>query len=295
MLNAMFTMIRLCLKFMLFCLKFGGAVALPFVLSFIFWNFYMRFFKKKKKRKRLIFFPKAKQKPLLLRLLVDFPRQVVTDRIEADPEAFTYSGIHIFCGEQGSGKTISAVEFCQRIKRQYPESILKTNTDISFADKTISDVNDVISCSNGVYGEITFLDEIQNWFASNESRNFPPEMLSEVCQQRKQRKILVATSQVFTRLAKPIREQCTLLYLPMTFMGVLTIVRVYKPKLNSEAELKKLRPIKTYCFIQSKELRESYDTYKKIDRLINGGFKKRSEQPYDNKESVFNVTIAGKP
>jgi hypothetical protein len=29
--------------------------------------------------------------------------------------------------------------------------------------------------TNGIYGEIDCIDEIQNWFSSNQSKNFPPD------------------------------------------------------------------------------------------------------------------------
>lgn len=284
MLDGFFTMLKMVLEFALFCAKWACIALAPLILSFIFYRLYWRC---KGVKKPVSETPREKEHntPLPVKILRDFPRQWTLDYLNKDPDSFSYNGIHIFCGEQGSGKTISAFEFSRRIKREYPRAIMKSNTDCTFADKTISDINDVISSTNGIYGEITFIDEIQNWFASNESKNFPPEMLSEVCQQRKQRKILIATSQVFTRLAKPIREQCTYLYLPLTIAGCFTIVRVYKPKLDSDADVKKLRPIKTYCFVHDDELRNCYDTYKKIERLVQGGFKARTETIFGERES----------
>lgn len=284
MLDGFFSVLKMMLEFVVFCGKWLCIALAPLILSFIFYRVYWHFKGVKKVKSdtvRTIY----KKTPLVFTVFRDFPKQWTIDYLNKDPNSFSYNGIHIFCGEQGSGKTISAFEFSRRIKQEYPKSIMKSNTDCTFADKIITDINDVISSTNGIYGEITFIDEIQNWFASNESKNFPPEMLSEVCQQRKQRKILIATSQVFTRLAKPIREQCTYLYLPLTIAGCFTIVRVYKPKLDSDADVKKLRPIKTYCFVHDDELRNCYDTYKKIERLVQGGFKARTETIFGERES----------
>ena len=56
-------------------------------------------------------------------------------------------------------------------------------------------------------GVLYLIDEIHLEFNSLESKNIPIEIMVEVSQQRKQRKHIVATSQVFGRMAKPLREQ----------------------------------------------------------------------------------------
>ncbi len=109
---------------------------------------------------------------------------------------------------------------------------------------------------NGIYGEIDVLDEIQNWFNSLQSKDFPPEMLTEITQQRKQTKMILGTSQVFSRLAKPIREQTYMLYEPTTLFGCLTFVRKYEIETNADglADNKKYRGC--FFFIQNEELRK---------------------------------------
>ena len=59
------------------------------------------------------------------------------------------------------------------------------------------------------FGVICCLDEMQNWFSSNQSRDFPPEMLQVITQNRKNRRVIFGTAQTFNRLSKPIREQAT--------------------------------------------------------------------------------------
>ena len=104
------------------------------------------------------------------------------------------------------------------------------------------------------------IDGLQNWFASG-LNTLPPGMLEVVTQNRKNRRIILGTSQVFTRLAKGLREQATLVYMPITFAGAVTWVRVKKPV-----------------------LRDAYDTYKVIHTLAKEGFK---EQPPD----IFTKTV----
>lgn len=79
-------------------------------------------------------------------------------------------------------------------------------------------------------------------------------------------------------VAKPIREQCSLVYKPLTLFGALTIVRVYKPKVNDDGQCDALKLRSLFFFVHEKELRNAFDTYKKIETMSLKGFKKQSEQ-----------------
>lgn len=67
----------------------------------------------------------------------------------------------------------------------------------------------LIDYKNDKQGVIVGMDELQNWFSSNDSKNFPPEMLGIITQNRKNRRIILGTSQNFYLLAKAIRSQAT--------------------------------------------------------------------------------------
>lgn len=212
----------------------------------------------------------------------DLPRQLVNDWFNRNPDGFDTYGVHIFCGEQGSGKSMAAIHFIKCMMERNPCAKLASNINLNFQDGKIEDWTQILQRNNGEEGQIIFLDEIQNWFSSNESRNFPPSMLTEITQQRKQRKIVVGTSQVFTRVSKPIREQITLLYKPMTVLGCLTIVRVYKADVNDDGTVEKLHRRRVYCFVHDDELRNCYDTFEKVERLSLKGFKETAPLNAEN-------------
>lgn len=225
---------------------------------------------------------KYKKRNILVRLFYDFPKRKSADFFLKNPNSMTIHGIYVFAGEQGSGKTIAAVQFLREQTKLHPLIKVKSNIAIEFQDGKISHWKDIIFSNNGEIGEIDFIDEMQNWFSSNESKNFPPEMLTEVTQQRKQHKVIVGTSQVFTRLAKPIREQTKFLCLPKTFFGCLTFVRVYKPVFDDTGVMVDKNFLHAYFFVHDEELRNCYDTYEKVQRLGNKGFQPISEQRTDN-------------
>lgn len=159
---------------------------------------------------------------------------MVLDRFNKDPDRFTEYGVHIIAGKQGTGKSITLTYMLMRYQKMYPKLKVKTNYYYEFENAHIGHWKDVVNGTNGIYGEIDVLDEIQNWFNSLQSKDFPPEMLTEITQQRKQTKMILGTSQVFTRVAKPIREQTYMLYEPITIFGCLTFVRKYEISTNAD-------------------------------------------------------------
>ena len=150
-----------------------------------------------------------KKKSIFRRIFIDLPKQFVDDLFERNPEFFRYQGLIIFEGRQGSGKTMSMVEFAMRMKEEYPLSKLTTNFGLKDQDKELKDWRMLMDYKNGIQGVIVGMDELQNWFSSNDSKNFPPEMLGVITQNRKNRRIILGTSQNFYLLAKAIRSQAT--------------------------------------------------------------------------------------
>lgn len=214
----------------------------------------------------------------LKRLLIDFPRQLAYDYLTFDPDTFRDYGFHLLTGKQGSGKTITLVYLLRRYQKMYPKLIVKTNMNYKHEQGQINHWKDLIFSNNGIYGEIDVIDEVQNWFSSNQSKDFPPDMLQEITQQRKQRKMIIGTSQVFTRVAKPIRENVYLVYEPRTIFGCLTIVKKYEPIMDDKGTVIQQKPRGMFFFVHNKEIRESFDTYKKIEKLAEDGFVNRNEQ-----------------
>lgn len=224
-----------------------------------------------------------KKPSILKRIYIDFPLRFWLDTFARDPNEFQEQGLHLFCGEQGSGKTISVTEILQRLQARYKKLKVRTNFNYAYQDGELKDWRELVSNENGVYGQVEVIDEIQTWFNSMQSKDFPPEMLTEISQQRKQRKMLIGTAQIFGRVAKPIREQVSFVYCPITIAGCLTIVRVSKPIYYDEENFRFKRYIRNYFFVHSNKIRDSFDTYKKIEGLTKSGFNLRMDLRSDAK------------
>lgn len=248
---------------------------LIFVLVLICTYIQCRFIKKMKVPKQC---KAPKKKNILIRLFYNLPHQIVIDLFNKQDYEFNENGFHLFVGEQGSGKTISLVYTLMQMQKQYPKMKVRTNMSYKYEGGEIKSWKNLVFSNNGIYGQIDVIDEVQNWFNSLQSKDFPPEMFSEITQQRKQRKCIFGTSQVWGRVAKPIREQVKYVYKPLTLFGCLTIIRKYKPNVDDEGSIDNLKLRSISFFIHDDEVRNAFDTYKKIQTQSLKGYKSEDKQ-----------------
>ena len=247
----------------------GVALAVFFVLCSCWWVYFRWILKLEWTPSEYIH---VKRRSVWQQLLVDVPRRFTLDKFEREAGTFGEHGIHMFCGEQGSGKTISCVEMMMRLHKSYPRSKAISNFGVAFEDDPLDEWQQLLTYNNGRQGVIVGIDEIQNWFQSGNNK-LPPEMLEVVTQNRKNRRAIICTAQVFTRVNKAIREQVRFVYFPHTFFGCFTVVFKRKPVFDSEGNCIELKRKGMYCFTHTDDLRSAYDTYKVIHTLAKEGFK----------------------
>ena len=220
---------------------------------------------------------RIKKHSLFRKIFIDFPKQFIDDFFSNDPEAFKYQGLIIFEGLQGSGKTSSMVRYTLDIQEEYPKCKTITNLAYAFENDVLDHWRKLTDYTNGIYGVVVVMDELQNWFSSAQSKDFPPEMLQVITQNRKNRRLILGTAQNFYMLAKNIRTQTTEVRRCKTYFGCFTIVHRVRPILDISGDVKEWKNIGWYCYVHDKKLRNSYDTYKVIESLAKSGFKETTE------------------
>ena len=216
----------------------------------------------------------------------DFMRWKVWDFLtrQARTDVFDYFGFTIFVGRQGSGKTISMVGYLDMIRKRFPDAVIVTNFRYDGADHRMQSWRDFFEIRNGEKGVVFAIDEIHTEYSSEDYRQFPEAILSQISQQRKQKVKIIASSQVFNRVVKQIREQAFSVMVCKTFAGRLTWFKEYDAaeySVTSDSPhqvKKKCKPLRTYCFVQSNRLRESYDTFEVIERLKGREFIPRDQR-----------------
>ncbi len=187
---------------------------------------------------------------------------------KANPDYFDPSGLMIFCGPQGSGKTLSAVKYCREVLHRYPKCKFVSNVDIKGVESIpYNGLDSLFNVSNDMKGVLFLIDEIHLEFNSLESRNISIEEMIEFSQQRKQRKHIVGTSQVYMRLAKPLREQIKDVVLCKNMGGVLQHNILIDGENSREEGGKFIGEVRKHFFwFHTPELYSCYDTYAKMQR-----------------------------
>ena len=203
-------------------------------------------------------------------MFVDFIRWLVYDLLWTiiNGKIFKPYGLTCFVGRQGGGKTISMVEYLDRMKEKYPDCIVITNFNYIKQDMPFTSWRQFTEVRNGLKGVIFAIDELQNEYNSNNWKDFPEDLLSVVTMQRKQRIKIVATSQVFTRVVKQLREQCYEVVECKTFLGRWTRQKCYDADdynyiIDNPTPERRFRTRKKwkYSFIQNNIVRKLFDSY----------------------------------
>ena len=192
--------------------------------------------------------------------------------LKEHPSFFRPDGLIVFCGAQGTGKTLSAVKYVRELSWIYPRMILVTNVNIRGLNPVVKvmDYNGIdclTSIENGYDGVVYLIDEIHLEFNSLESKNIPIEVFIEISQQRKQRKHIVGTSQQFLRLAKPLREQVKNLVICRNFFGCVQFNKLVDGStiMEKDGHIKMDVKKKSFWF-HTPDLYSCYDTYAKMKR-----------------------------
>lgn len=121
---------------------------------------------------------------------------------------FPYDGIWAFTGGQGSGKTLMLMHLLREMYQDYPDIMIVSNISIfGLPCIPFKSTEDFETYNNGDKGIVFVIDEIDKLYNSLESAGMPISHMQIWSQNRKNRHVILGTSQRFTRCAKGLREQ----------------------------------------------------------------------------------------
>jgi len=189
-------------------------------------------------------------------------------------------GVYMFVGLPGSGKTISVVEYLNRLKKKYGDDLnIYTNFRYSKETAPIRSWRDLIDYSGPA---VFVLDEVQLTFNSRSWKDFPPEMVTLLTQNRKMRKQIITTSQSFERVDKVFRELVNYV-IECRCIGGRWIFQKWFEKEDyvlggANDNVRHRRRAKRYNFIATDDLYNSYDTFLRLDDLKKEEFISRNER-----------------
>lgn len=235
--------------------------------------------------------------------------QYKRDFYRENPFYFRPEGIICFCGSQGEGKTLSSVQMALNLFNKYPFSIICTNVKLKNhpfnahlkRDKAsgelflVSDIDNEVITSETIFngqhndvvveyggldslvhinneklGVIYLIDEIHLELNSMESKNIDMNYFVELSQQRKQRKIIICTSQKYMRMHIALRQQCHYVVNCHCYLGCIQKNQLINNQEAYEKDGKLVcKTSKNFWFAHTPEMYNEYDTYQKMKRYKN--------------------------
>lgn len=180
------------------------------------------------------------------------------------------TGSRVYKGFQGSGKTLSMVHYALEIAKTFPQCQIYSNIKIKglrnyhFIEND-NDLTKALALRNGESGVLILLDEAHLYF--NKKSGISLDVLTAISQQRKDRKRLVFSSQIWEELDISLRKQVKEIVDCRCVFGKFQInhitdgeTLVYDKMLSAYTA----KPIRTEIFKHYSALYNSYDTYQKI-------------------------------
>lgn len=174
-----------------------------------------------------------------------------------------------YTGFQGDGKSLSLIQDVFEIKKDFPDCLIFSNMKIKGLDYTLlTDIVDLVYClqvENGDKGILIVLDEAQNWF--NKRGGIPMEIMSEFCQNRKNRRCILMTSQIWNDLDVPLRKQVKKVVTCRNYfkkLQVNTYSNGYKLSFDKQSGEYVAPKLYTKIFKHNDEYYDRYETLEKI-------------------------------
>lgn len=199
------------------------------------------------------------------------------------------TGTRVYKGFQGSGKTLSMVKYAFDVQKNYPDCIVVSNIKIKglnnyFYIENDKVLHDALAYSSGARGMLILLDEAHLYF--NKKTGISLDVLTAISQQRKDRKRLVFSSQIWEELDISLRKQVKEIVNCRCFAGKIQINSISDGETLSYNKLEgeyQAKHISTEVFKHYQSLYNCYDTRQKII----------SNQEYQRTpQSTQNVTFA---
>lgn len=151
--------------------------------------------------------------------------------------------------------------------------------------------DDLMRYRNGEKGMIFLIDEIQLYFNSLESKNINMDVMVTISQQRKQRIHIIGTSQVFGRMAKPLREQFNVVVVCDKYFNFIQCNKIVNRDDIQEStdDMHVEGKVMRKCwFIHSPRYYGRYDTYYTISRTKFVSNEQKKGDIYDSRTNTTN-------
>ena len=190
-------------------------------------------------------------------------------------------GLHLYTGKFGAGKTCSMVHDAYLLAKRYPQLTIVTNLCLkNFPEHTqilpLKSPQDIL---NAPVNTLVLIDEIGTIFNSRDfakSKDSVPKILFQhICQCRKRKLMIYATSQRWNFVDKQLRDITATVNVcgchfshPFCRLNTVKTFDAYEYDLAFQNPLLPLELLDTTVFLQTKKYRELYDTSEMVDNML---------------------------
>lgn len=178
------------------------------------------------------------------------------------------TGTRVYKGFQGSGKSLSMLNDILQCRKMFPESIIFSNLKIKDLDyyyiEDTKQFRDAMKVQNGSKGVLIAIDEAHLFF--NKKDGIPLDVLTCISQQRKDRRKILFTTQIWEELDVSLRKQVK------EVVSCKNIGRIQINNVIDGESVKFDKQLGTWTgntkewiiYKHNEELYQRYDTYQKI-------------------------------
>lgn len=198
---------------------------------------------------------------------------------------FEYWGLHVYTGRFGAGKTSSMVYDAYKLAKAFPQLTILTNLKLqNFPVHTqilhLKTAQDILKAPKNT---LVLIDEIGTIFNSRDfsksKESVPKILFQHLCQCRKRRMMIYATSQRWNFVDKQLRDivatvrECNVFFShPFARMGTIKEYDSVEYDRNFANPLVPAIAYTARSYIQSNKVRQLYDTSELIDNMLSAEY-----------------------
>lgn len=188
-------------------------------------------------------------------------------------------GIRMYCGYFGTGKSMLASKYICDQFRKYektdtPITVL-SNIPLSIDYIPLKNIQQILDIPEN---SIIFIDECNTLFNARAWKDFPTELVYQLCQNRKKHIMLIMTAPRFHLVDKSIRDVTEFVYQCKRPFWRIHVVSVFDGwEWENCPNINMLRPLNRYGIFAKNEYYDNYDSFAVIDNVKKVEFLSKEE------------------
>lgn len=202
-------------------------------------------------------------------------------------------GIRMFCGYFGSGKSMLASKFVVDNYYKYKDSetplTILSNIPLAVPFTQLVNIQQILDVEENT---IIFIDECNTLFNARSWKDFPTELVYQLCQNRKKHIMLLMTAPRFHLVDKSIRDVTQYVYQCLHPFWRFHFVYVYDGwEWENCPNINMLKSISRYGIFAKNKYYNNYDSFAIIDNVKKEEFLSKEEILNNRQGVVYNPDL----